>query len=915
MPAFAHKFDTNHELMLSNPPMLPWHIKKGRHHTVISPVLPLPPLRTTHGRQTACCSPSRLQPHLKQSLSSEDMSRDLLALLRNETWGRVCSKAEAEALFLPANALRGALHTPQLAAPLALRDARPGIRFAEQLAALNAQLPAAAAHESALVQASAACVAAQCCAAALQDTLPSGRAGQRDRAALASAAAFVIGAGRAVLDGHLPAALADGRSTGGTRRTAAGGTAAATRLVSAATEQALAFCELLGLVSEERRGHLFAEDGPLPPQAVVAWLGTVARAQALAAQQDRTLERTPMRLTCTFLRLTTLLYATMPGRETSDSALPARGRALLADASAQRSIADMLLDVCLPQALAGLRRWQQRQAGDESDRSGGGGDAAPGGSSGEPGITFSALEVLGMTLAMTVLHPAIRARMHEANALQIVEAAANVVAALPISPPAELSAHERKMLRHAQAAAGQLLGILCSQLQHASESAGTTNSDAAARLQRDSLAAAWHVVELFPHAANTLEGLLADDAPATGMKELACGGYCDALRQLRAMNGMHNVRQVAAWAAAVQAAVALVPRLSACSSAWQASGDGGDGTGWNLAALLIERLCEHIIQDSTIDAHSWSLTAQQAAAEAAAELAAHAVPRADGPVWSLWRAHSATCRLVHWLAQEGAAEMAAEAWHVQGGFKALCQGLSLQLGALHRLLAQEQHAFAPPPECSRGFFGAACAAHLEACHAIDALVRSGRLLMGSASLAAPGGLRCIFNSNFLLSLCITMRTCPQLADAACIQLLRRLFASASAPKDGGHNHTTAATMLSNTAAHAARAPLPRLAAVLAAAGLLQELLEEAVVLHGAGLSEQAANSAGSCQAALGTAMQESARIHQELLAAAGSGGGDDVQQQLRGRLHEESMQVLRAQVQVGPIPIAAASFQDYAAKL
>lgn len=86
--------------------------------------------------------------------------------------------------------------------------------------------------------------------------------------------------------------------------------------------------------------------------------------------------------------------------------------------------------------------------------------------------------------------------------------------------------------------------------------------------------------------------------------------------------------------------------------------------------------------------------------------------------------------------------------------------------------------------CSRGFFGAVCAADVAACQALEAAAAAGRVpqpLGGDSGRAALGA---VFQSNFVAGLGVALRVCPQLADPACLELLRRAATCAAGPKVG-----------------------------------------------------------------------------------------------------------------------------------
>ncbi|KAL4443556.1 hypothetical protein ABPG75_011293 [Micractinium tetrahymenae] len=296
---------------------------------------------------------------------------------------------------------------------------------------------------------------------------------------------------------------------------------------------------------------------------------------------------------------------------------------------------------------------------------------------------------------------------------------------------------------------------------------------------------------------------------------------------------MHGAEQLEAWAAAVEASAALLPRLADCSAAWRQPGEGRGGQPVNSAGFLAENIVVRLVNNMSTDAYAWARGAHSVAAETAAALAGQPTPPHGSPAWQLWRAHSATCRMIHWAAQPGTLERLPAALDVHG-WGQLGNGLHLQLFGIQVLLAPESRGVVLPKEYSRGFFGAVCAAHMAACQALEAAAAAGRVPPPLDGAAGPLALSLVFDSHFVGAMGVALRGCPQLADPACLELLRRAAACAAGPKNGSQRHEGVVTLLSRVARYCGVAPLPRLAASLAAGGLLEDLLEDAAALERAG---------------------------------------------------------------------------------
>jgi hypothetical protein len=206
--------------------------------------------------------------------------------------------------------------------------------------------------------------------------------------------------------------------------------------------------------------------------------------------------------------------------------------------------------------------------------------------------------------------------------------------------------------------AAQVLAFLAVPLRKACEataaSSGTSGGTAPeAVLQQELHAAAWEVVDLVPHMAQVLQALSAEGADADTLACL-CQNYAATASLLddggSGLGGICSSSELAAWAAAADAGVRLLPLLAQWNADWQQlaadQAPAHPDAACNLAELLLH----------TLAVGGSHLADERVSGGGATQAAAAGGKPQPTPAYlakQLCRVHKSTCSLVHWLRVEG----------------------------------------------------------------------------------------------------------------------------------------------------------------------------------------------------------------------------------------------------------------------
>jgi hypothetical protein len=386
---------------------------------------------------------------------------------------------------------------------------------------------------------------------------------------------------------------------------------------------------------------------------------------------------------------------------------------LAATPAAQQAIVDLLLRCCLPFLLVLLA------------------DAAACGVQPTPaarGQMYRLLACLEFLLQQPTLAAGLESVVRQPGAAALMQQAARLARALPLCPPAGISLRD-----HLSTHIGgfKLLGALSCQLQPACCSCGASEDACSGDrggtnggchhpagtpvpISRAEQAAAWELLRLVPHLACVLEAIAERGSPAD--LAVACDDVASALSPLPGMVGMSSSAFIDSWqqledcGAACDAGLRLVTRLVQWEDSWQhlpqaaeslLSGESSQ-TAPRLAMVLLE-LLRGACHDTSKQGGpvAWEVPRSPGGAPGGEQAAPTSLAR-----W-MWRLHSSTCRLVHWLAAWtacGAACMLAPADGSPGLLNSLVGSLSVQL------LTVQQQLLIEPEKASQGRWAAVCAA-------------------------------------------------------------------------------------------------------------------------------------------------------------------------------------------------------------
>ena len=332
--------------------------------------------------------------------------------------------------------------------------------------------------------------------------------------------------------------------------------------------------------------------------------------------------------------------------------------ALAASRSTQQSVAELLLRVGLPTLRAAF-----------VDPAAGRGGSALFEPESMPNIAMGGL--VG-ALGMPSLKPAVQRCLHQHGGAALVQLAADIMQALPVARPAGIG---RDDFMRTHAGSIRLLSRLCrwidTPLQLPAEASGrggaqstrgSTASDSSAtgagssQTAADVQAAAWAVIHLLPHLAALLRELACSDAFSQYQLAEVCNAIAVALCLLQAFKGPGSLDQLAAWAAAADAGLRLLPLLVQLGARWRQRqpdpllpAELHDSASVHFSTLLLDVWMRHV--EKARQCASSHLHQLAAGSPAADETQLPPVAR------QLWQLHTTSCRLVHWLAAEGAAAL------------------------------------------------------------------------------------------------------------------------------------------------------------------------------------------------------------------------------------------------------------------
>ena len=290
-------------------------------------------------------------------------------------------------------------------------------------------------------------------------------------------------------------------------------------------------------------------------------------------------------------------------------------------------------------------------------------------------MAYSALGGLMAALELPNILPEVQQFLFKPGCAALVQLAAEIVQALPVTRPAGTGPDE---YIKTHAATICLLSRLCSWMgtplpprvadtrgrggrQPTSGGSGTAAGGSAiqagSQTAVDGDVSAWAVVRLLPHLTAVLQELASSDAYLQHQLAMVCNDVAASLSLLQAFRGPVSLEQLTAWAAAADAGLRLLPALTQLGARWRqrrpdplltAELQHNASVAFPLSLLLDVWMRQAEKARLCASSHLHQLALGSSAAE-------HA--QLPPVARQLWQLHSTSCRLIHWLAREGAAAL------------------------------------------------------------------------------------------------------------------------------------------------------------------------------------------------------------------------------------------------------------------
>ena len=322
---------------------------------------------------------------------------------------------------------------------------------------------------------------------------------------------------------------------------------------------------------------------------------------------------------------------------------------LASDAALQQAAADALLAYCLPAAAAAASA-----------------DAAadtPG-----SGPCQRLIQRLALVLLCPSMTPALEQRLQGPSGLPAMQAAIQIIEALPLPRAAGMPAAQFgdlhggavQVLKRCAFGMAQQVGAGSSGAAPAEPASSSSAAATAEPAPNDVQQAAWRLVGLVPRLTSIIQALADDPDAATAHPSgpdawshelsITCGNLSFALRLVSCLEQQSATpAQLASWAAAAAAGLRLQPLLLRLDASFRQLGslrrrDLQETLGG--AQRLSAALLEHVWQDMP------SLQEEEDAAAAHSEAAQRSL------ALRLWELHSAAARLCHFLVSRGSPALA-----------------------------------------------------------------------------------------------------------------------------------------------------------------------------------------------------------------------------------------------------------------
>jgi hypothetical protein len=340
---------------------------------------------------------------------------------------------------------------------------------------------------------------------------------------------------------------------------------------------------------------------------------------------------------------------------TSSAAFGAHRAALLADPSCQQALLNVLLHRVLPSLAAALEAAHMCNSIESGniDSSGDGGASAVAVDSRRAFTVLCALPALLIAASGSPADrppsKALRSRVCQLGGAGLVQHAARIIQALPLTRPEDM---ETEVFIQSQTAALHLLELTAVSMADvaedggppsASEQGGSSGSGSAAAVvsasPEEQQEAAWHVVRLVPHLAELVRSLAADASFPANAMAIICIGFSRALLVLMWLR-IASREQLVSYAAAADAALRLQPTLAPLCASWRQQG-------WDVPADLPYMLIHTLWSGSTDALHAWQVEEDRGVSHGSPAPVPAALAR------HMWQLHSSGCRLLHWLEASG----------------------------------------------------------------------------------------------------------------------------------------------------------------------------------------------------------------------------------------------------------------------
>ena len=186
--------------------------------------------------------------------------------------------------------------------------------------------------------------------------------------------------------------------------------------------------------------------------------------------------------------------------------------------------------------------------------------------------------------------------------------------------------------------------------------AGSSAAAADSQTAVDVQAAIWAVIHLLPHLTALLQELASSDAYSQHQLAAVCNDVTATLRLLHEFRGPGSLDQLTAWAAAADAGLRQLPALTQLGARWrQRRPDPQLTAELQHTASVLFPFCVLAMWMRQVEkarrCASTHLRQLATGSPAAGQVQLPLVAR------QLWQLHSTSCRLIHWLAREGAAAL------------------------------------------------------------------------------------------------------------------------------------------------------------------------------------------------------------------------------------------------------------------